>query len=697
MEREIDLSRVIRHIPPSSLSYQDWINVGMALKLEGYPCSLWDDWSRDDSRYKDGDCAKKWETFGGSSEPVTAGTIIQLAKDYGYNPALDVTLLDWDDVIGVDKYDTGWIEPEHIEKSVNDYESKAIDEIVTYISTLFEPEDKVGYVMRSFKDEDGKYKPGDRGTSSRTADQLIKELEKYKKKYKGDYKKTIDEALGSYDPEGGAWIRFNPLDGNGVRNENVASYKYALVESDTLEIDKQLGVIKELQIPAAIVVHSGGKSLHAIVRIDAPTYPIYKARVEMLYKVCDSYGLRVDKQNKNPSRLSRMPGIRRKSEWQRIIATNIGKSSWKDWEEYQKEQEDELPDPEDLFSPENESIELKPEVISGILRQGRKMILSSASKAGKSFLLIELGMALATGTEWLGHECRESRVLYINFEISKDSFIDRLRHVAKARNTKMADYRGMFDCLNLRGYTKQFRELLPGIKHKIRKNEYDVVIIDPIYKTILGDENDAKVVAEFCNALDNLATETETTVIFCHHHSKAAGEGMAAQNRSSGSGVFARDPDAIVDLLQISPVDRDGTPLEITEVIGADKDVITENTFFLRMETSLREFKPIDPLEIAFCYPVHFVVKGLENARGGGTENRSRREKQEAGRQTQASRKQKNIDKMLDFISLNGEPPTIQEIKDYFGDGVSERTIRNWIKEAGDDVTIKNGLVFLRN
>lgn len=40
-----------------------WISVGMALKEEGFPCSIWDDWSRNDPRYHAGECEKKWDGF----------------------------------------------------------------------------------------------------------------------------------------------------------------------------------------------------------------------------------------------------------------------------------------------------------------------------------------------------------------------------------------------------------------------------------------------------------------------------------------------------------------------------------------------------------------------------------------------------------------------------------------------------------
>ena len=46
--------------------------------------------------------------------------------------------------------------------------------------------------------------------------------------------------------------------------------------------------------------------------------------------------MKVDTQNKNPSRLSRLPGIERNGKKQFIVDTNIGKESWKEWQEWMK-------------------------------------------------------------------------------------------------------------------------------------------------------------------------------------------------------------------------------------------------------------------------------------------------------------------------------------------------------------------------
>lgn len=211
-------------------------------------------------------------------------------------------------------------------------------ELIRYLETLFEPGENVGYVVKSWQNEKGKYVPKDRGNWDRTAGQLIEEL--------AQCQDDIGAVFGDYDPEGGAWIRFNPLDGNGVRNENVTEYRYALVESDGMEIEKQNAVIRELELPVACLVHSGGKSLHAIVRIDAADYSEYRKRVDYLYDVCQKNGMKVDTQNRNPSRLSRMPGVMRGEKKQFIVDTNIGKESWSQWKEWIESVNDDLPDQE---------------------------------------------------------------------------------------------------------------------------------------------------------------------------------------------------------------------------------------------------------------------------------------------------------------------------------------------------------------
>ena len=86
-----------------------------------------------------------------------------------------------------------------------------------------------------------------------------------------------------------------------------------------------------LALPIAAMVTSGGKSIHAIVHIDASNAAEYRDRVEMLYTILANKGMVVDTQNKNPSRLSRLPGCIRGNNKQTLVGTNFGYANWTEW------------------------------------------------------------------------------------------------------------------------------------------------------------------------------------------------------------------------------------------------------------------------------------------------------------------------------------------------------------------------------
>ena len=226
----IDLIPLLEYINPAVLDYQDWVNVGMALKAEGYDVSVWDSWSlRDADRYHRGECEKKWETFKGSHTPVTGATLVSMAKEGGWKVERENRVLDWDDEIGARDdlviVNHNWLENKEL--SLPD-DFKPHLQLIKYLETLFEAGENVGYVVKSFE-KDGKFLPANKGNFDRTAGQLIEELSRCN----GD----IGAVLGDYNLSAGAWIRFNPLDGKGVRDENITEYRYALVESDSAEIE----------------------------------------------------------------------------------------------------------------------------------------------------------------------------------------------------------------------------------------------------------------------------------------------------------------------------------------------------------------------------------------------------------------------------------------------------------------------------
>ncbi len=92
-----------------------------------------------------------------------------------------------------------------------------------------------------------------------------------------------------------------------------------------------------------------------------------------------------DQQNRNPSRLSRMPGILRGDKRQVLLETNFGKSCWDEWVDWLEAETDDLPDTENLAADWEHLPPPLADPLIRVLRKGHKMLLAGPSKAGKSF------------------------------------------------------------------------------------------------------------------------------------------------------------------------------------------------------------------------------------------------------------------------------------------------------------------------
>lgn len=722
-EEKLDLKELIKYIDPAACTYSEWVEVGMALKHEGYSCDDWDEWSRPDKRYHAGDCEKKWNTFNGAAAPVTAGTIVQMAKDNGWHFQTDDGALDWDSVIGEQKDDLVLVNKSWIEGKELNIPDKwnPVEQITKYLETLFEAGETVGYVTESWE-KDSKYLPT-KGVYTRTAGELIEALSKCE----GD----IGRVIGDCKPEAGAWIRFNPLDGKGVKNENVTEFRYALVESDTTDITHQNQIIRELELPIACLVYSGGKSLHAIVRIDAANFDEYRKRVDYLYDVCKKNGIDIDRQNKNPSRLSRMPGVERNGKKQYLLDTNIGKSSWNEWKEWIESINDDLPDPESVADVWNDLPELAPPLIDGVLRQGHKMLVAGPSKAGKSFALIELCCAIAEGREWLGFKCTQGKIMYVNLELDRASCLHRFKDVYTTLGWAAENLHNI-DVWNLRGKSIPMDKLAPKLIRRAAKKNYIAIVIDPIYKIITGDENSADQMSHFCNQFDKVCTELGCAVIYCHHHSKGAQGGKRSMDRASGSGVFARDPDALLDLIELDITDgirkqqedkaqceiclkwmrrfklpepsqdEENTAHELLKMCGeslspASRDLmlaevrtawnsIKQRTAW-RVEGTLREFPKFAPVNLWFDYPVHRIddTGVLEDIKPDSDFNskNSPFRRNFSSKKTSSERKKdrtSSIETAFDACNMDGRV-TVNELSEYLG--VTAKTVRKRLTEHG--------------
>jgi hypothetical protein len=190
-----------------------------------------------------------------------------------------------------------------------------------YLKALFHPDELVNIVVDCAKSGD-KFRPSGRGSNA-PRDLWIRHAAD------GIIAKTVHA-------DAGAWVRLNPVDNEGITDLDITAYRHCLVESDDMPLADQWRQIQLLRLPCSAIVHSGAKSLHAVVRIDAADADQYKQRVAYLYETCNKAGLTVDPANRNPSRLSRLPGVMRGAGKQYLLDVNTGAASWESWEAEQE-------------------------------------------------------------------------------------------------------------------------------------------------------------------------------------------------------------------------------------------------------------------------------------------------------------------------------------------------------------------------
>jgi AAA domain len=219
-----------------------------------------------------------------------------------------------------------------------------------------------------------------------------------------------------------------------------------------------------------------------------------------------------------------------------------------------------------------------PQVIHGILHQGSKFCIGGASKACKTWALLDLALSVSNGVKWIDFETCKGKVLYINFEIQNFAWQRRISTVCKSR--QLEDLTNI-TLLNLRGQPSEFSLLIPRLIESIQKEGFLLVIIDPIYK-LYGrtDENNARDVAALLTAIERLTSESGAAVAYASHFSKGNQAGKEPQDRVSGSGVFARDPDSLLMFTK-----------------HAEEDAFT-------VESILRNFPPVDPFVVRWNFPL---------------------------------------------------------------------------------------------
>lgn len=348
--------------------------------------------------------------------------------------------------------------------------------------------------------------------------------------------------LFSSSDKTGIYITINPMKCGGARDADVTAYRHALLEFDDISREEQWHVIRESRVPCTAVIDSGGKSIHAWVRVNAKDIVEYRERVGVLYQHFQNY--KPDEKNKNPSRFSRLPNCVRFERRQELIGINIGAEDWLQWaSELKMEGEGE---PLKVSALLEYPVENDPNSVIGqrYLCRGGSVILVGQSGIGKSSLTAQFALSWACGRDVFGiRPVKPLKILVIQAEnddgdlaemtagvlagMGLDAFSDEFddidRNIVFIRDTVETGF----------AFTERVRRL-------VDRHRPDVVFLDPLLSFVGGDISKQEVCSQFLRNWLNPISEQSGCIWFCIHHTgKPPGDGKARASWTDNDWAYA--------------------------------------------------------------------------------------------------------------------------------------------------------------
>jgi hypothetical protein len=155
------------------------------------------------------------------------------------------------------------------------------------------------------------------------------------------------------------------------------------------------------------------------------------------------------------------------------------------------------------------------ELISGVMPVGGLVVVYGPPGAGKSFMVLDWALSVATGFRWLGREVRQGPVVYIAAEGSA-GLGPRIRSWKAHRGyVGTAGVRFLAESVNLMEPAEVERLLAEcrGLEESPA-----LVIVDTLARCmIVGDENSTSDMSSFIAGADRIRRETGATVCIIHH------------------------------------------------------------------------------------------------------------------------------------------------------------------------------------
>lgn len=187
---------------------------------------------------------------------------------------------------------------------------------------------------------------------------------------------------------------------------------------------------------------------------------------------------------------------------------------------------------------------------SGVLPLGKVGQLVAEGGAGKTMALVQLALAVATGTTWLGTLTtpHPGRVLLVLGEEDADEVHRRVYHAAQVAGVRypadsivalpLSGVPAPMVTQGRHGY--EDGEFLTWLREYVATGDWRMIGIDPLSRFAgLDAETDNAAATRFVQSLESLATVSQATVLAAHHTNKLSRANGAHVTTASARGASA--------------------------------------------------------------------------------------------------------------------------------------------------------------
>lgn len=406
---------------------------------------------------------------------------------------------------------------------------------VALLRALYKPDECVRIVKGVVREHDQRETPEDGGVPLPVSTWIAKAEARG-----GDLAGLWSSASGA-----GVYVGMNPVKPGGTRDEDVTAFRFALVESDSLPQEEQWAKICASRVPCAAVIDSGGKSIHAWIRVDARDAREYAERVAFL----QGYFPHADRKNSNPGRLSRLPDARRRGKRQRLLCLGLGCSSWSEWmAEVQRQSLGPARSFTDLCALDTTA---DPNCVLGFrdgktlryLCRGKSAWLLGPSGIGKSSLEAQFAVGWAIGAPVFGIEpARPLKSLIVQAENDDYDLAEMVQGVAAAHGLHPEDPRWETVAKNVifRTETSSFgARFCARLRDMIDADRPDIVWVDPLLSFAGIDVSKQDQVTPFLRAELTPVLESTGAVLIGVHHTGKPKEAKATRDWTAIDWAYA--------------------------------------------------------------------------------------------------------------------------------------------------------------